>query len=72
MTMREAIQIDRYIENGGDACPYCGSNDIEAGVREYAGKYMYQEITCNACGKFWDATFKLVSIIERENEAGQY
>jgi transposase-like protein len=50
----------RYVEHKGLACPYCGSNDLEAGIMDADGGYAWQPVTCNGCDREWQDRYKLV------------
>ena len=55
---------DRYVDHGGVRCPYCGSDDIEAGAFEGDGSY--QNVVCHKCDKRWRDVYSLVDIEEIE------
>ena len=58
-----AIEVikEKYIENGGTNCPHCGSDDIEAGERDFDGSQGWQNIICK-CGKEWTDVYTLTGI----------
>ena len=58
-TMGSAIQ-KRFLKNGGCACPYCGEEiSIEGEGVEVVHGGAVQRLSCNECGKFWDAIYRL-------------
>lgn len=52
-----------YLKHGGAKCPYCESNDIEAGHMEWTSSgSAFQEVNCNDCGKEWKDLYNLTSV----------
>jgi len=49
-----------YIEGSGVRCPFCKSDDIEAGP--FDGETSSCPVTCNRCGKEWDDCYTLTGI----------
>ena len=52
----------RYIDAMGDFCPYCHSDNIEAG--EWYMQGAYQDVHCKTCGKTWHDVYELTRINE--------
>lgn len=57
-------QIQDYVRNGGEKCPYCGgiiegihAPNVDAGSAS-------QEVACIDCGKDWIDVYQLVSLHE--------
>lgn len=54
--------IKRYIDGGGTACPFCDSDDIEAGPLEADGRSASGLVECHACGECWREVFTLSAV----------
>jgi hypothetical protein len=52
-----------YLDNRGMHCPFCDSDDIEAGPAE-ADELLTQQVRCNACTKQWRDYYELVGYEE--------
>ncbi len=58
-------QINEYVKSGGEACPYCGSKEIEGlGNMEMDGDYAWMIIQCQHCNMEWQDSYRLVGILE--------
>ncbi len=51
-----------YIDCGGARCPFCGSDDIEAGRLEADADSAWGPVTCTACGREWQDVYFLGAI----------
>ena len=51
-----------YLENGGQKCPVCKSENISADKTEIDGSQGYANVDCRDCGATWTDIFKLVGI----------
>lgn len=51
-----------YIEAGGVRCPYCESQELDAGKGEFDAGVAWVIVTCTVCGKEWHDVFHLVTI----------
>ncbi len=56
-------QIKDYIEDPNH-CPFCNSEDIEAGDYDFEGREVWSEVRCNACKKRWRDTYRLKEVEE--------
>ncbi|MDR3638632.1 MAG: hypothetical protein P4L84_32805 [Isosphaeraceae bacterium] len=54
--------VKEYVEGGGTRCPYCHSEDIEAGPLEADGDSASGTVECLACGKQWREVFTLSAV----------
>ena len=52
-------KFGQYVHNDACVCPFCGSDDIEAGPMEEAA---CQPVRCNACGEEWEDIYQLVGV----------
>ena len=59
-------QIQKYVEDGGVHCPYCGSTDLDCSLMNQDGPIAFQEISCNGCDKQWTDIYKLVDMTPTE------
>ncbi len=57
-------QIQKYVEEGGVSCPYCGDADIEGGFVEIESGGASQKITCPACDRSWRDEYRLARLVE--------
>jgi hypothetical protein len=55
---------EKYLKERGSTCPYCGSQDIDAGKLEADGDYAWCITTCNTCHKSWEDIFTLTDVNE--------
>lgn len=61
MKTAEAIQ-QWYLDNKGNYCPICESEQIEARDVEVAGVTAVQEVVCHACKSHWLDKFTLTEL----------
>jgi transposase-like protein len=53
-----------YLESGGNYCPVCRSEDIEAtGGFDFEGGYVYENIVCNNCNSEWTDEYTLTGLL---------
>ena len=53
-TILKHDEIDKkYLNNGKDACPYCGSKDIDADDTHSEGDMVYETMICEDCDFKW-------------------
>ena len=58
-------KIRDYIDNNGNACLYCESDDIAAvGGVDVEDGVGTQAVKCNTCKKTWNDVYRLVNISE--------
>ncbi len=55
---------EKYLQANGEICPYCGSNEINAGSRDSESNLIIQSVECRDCGRQWTDIFKLVNVLE--------
>ena len=53
---------DRYLKDGGNHCPYCGSDDIEAGPIQFDND-LNAKVTCLTCWKTWTEFYKVSDVM---------
>jgi hypothetical protein len=51
-----------YVNSGGARCPFCGSEDIEAGHVEAGADSAWGPVTCTACDGEWQDVYFLGAI----------
>ena len=54
----------KYIENGGNCCPHCGSGDLEGGAVEIDSRIAWQKVWCLECDHSWIDNYTLTSVTE--------
>ena len=56
--------MEEYVRNEGNACPFCGSESIETrGSIESDSGVCWQDVACAECEKAWQDVYKLHSYI---------
>ena len=60
-----------YVNSGGARCPFCGSDDIEAGPLEADADSAWGPVTCTACGREWQDVY-LLGAIDLTDKNGQH
>jgi hypothetical protein len=60
--MLSGKQKKAYVKSGGVRCPYCQSQDIEAGKGVFDTGIAWLTVTCNACQEQWHEIFHLKTI----------
>ena len=55
-------QVREYIRGGGNQCPHCKSEEIEAGQSDFEAGVCWQVVRCPACGESWHDVYHLVAI----------
>jgi formate dehydrogenase maturation protein FdhE len=48
-----------YLENNGNACPNCDSQEISASVVEFDDTTAWREVVCDECGSTWADVYQL-------------
>ena len=56
----------KYVENGGETCPFCGSIDIESDTLSVDGNVAYANVLCENCNEEWIDVFTLTGIDKAE------
>ncbi len=46
-------------------CPYCGSEDIDAGEWDWDNEHTCQEVRCRKCEQVWCDVYQFVGIEEK-------
>jgi hypothetical protein len=64
--------VAKYVKGDGAQCPYCGSENIQAGDTdtEQGGKYQQVECLNPECGASWVDVFHLVGIMPGTDDDG--
>lgn len=52
----------KYLGGLAARCPFCGSDQIEAGKHEFESIFAWQRVSCHACGEEWDEVFTMTHI----------
>jgi transposase-like protein len=60
-------QIDKYVEQGGTSCPYCGSDQLQYGNEDLEAGAVYQRVSCLRCNRRWTDSYTLTNLIEDED-----
>ena len=58
-------QKKEYLENSV-LCPFCKSDDIETGQRDFGNNQIWQNVWCHDCGKRWQDIYTLTNVEEDE------
>jgi hypothetical protein len=62
--MLTKTQKKTYVRQGGSACPYCGSEQIEADSYDHEAGAISQLVNCLECDSYWYDEYTLTGIIE--------
>jgi len=57
------IDKNKYIENGGNICPYCGSEHIDSGIITFETE-ISATVVCYDCNKVWKDIYKICDVEE--------
>jgi hypothetical protein len=60
-------QKDKYLAEGAQACPICGSADISGQSFESEATEVWQNVDCRTCGEGWRDVYAL-SFVETDDE----
>tara|TARA_Y100000034_G_C6646851_1_gene282998 strand:- start:303 stop:512 length:210 start_codon:yes stop_codon:yes gene_type:complete len=55
-------QKQNYLDKKGCVCPFCGSENIEAGPLEADGMVAWSSVGCDDCEKTWQDEYNLVNV----------
>ena len=58
--MEKILTSKKYLENCGNICPVCRSQNISAGNHEPSSNEVWFEVTCKNCGATWQDVYELV------------
>jgi hypothetical protein len=47
----------KYIDDGGGSCPYCGDGDYYGDSFECESSTVWQNLTCLACHRTWQDVY---------------
>jgi len=59
----------KYLEQGGLACPFCGTWDIEGGSMDFDAGEIAQRISCHQCSEQWTDVYKLAAVADPDSGA---
>ena len=59
-----------YFRSSGNACPFCSSRDIEAGVLESDGMVAWADVECIACKHTWQDVWTMIDMTEVRDADG--
>lgn len=55
-----------YVDDFGVSCPFCHSEDIEAGSWDFGVGEFWQDVRCNSCRNMWVDIYRLTGVEEYE------
>jgi hypothetical protein len=58
---------EAYLEDGGNHCPHCGSENISGGHGVFGYGYYWRTVECGDCMATWTEEFKLVAVLFDED-----
>jgi len=61
---------EQYVKSNGVTCPFCDSQNITGSELNWKNKYLYQDVTCNACYNEWIDEYKLVGYLQYDDQSG--
>lgn len=56
-----------YLESPNH-CPWCGSDNIEAGASDFDANYGSLDVSCHTCGKDWQDIYTLTGVYDPKTE----
>jgi len=63
-------KVLEYLANGGSACPYCGSEEIQGIFRSYSSEgLLFFKCECFTCLHEWEEQYTLTNITPHESMA---
>lgn len=62
-------QQSEYIENGGNACPFCGEGNFDCGSIDIEAGFAFQNLRCSNCNRSWHDIYTLTGVEEEESYA---
>jgi hypothetical protein len=60
-------QAKKYLEQGGIACPFCGSWDIDGGSMNFESGEIAQRISCHECNERWTDVYRLAAVADADS-----
>lgn len=60
--------IEKYLKAKGVRCPYCGSEDLNAGGVEVDAGEALQDVRCLSCDESWTDVYELKNAIFKTEE----
>ena len=66
MALSNPKDVEKYIENRGASCLYCGSHSLTGGPFTAEGGEAWQVIFCEECGSEWQDVYTLVQVVDME------
>ena len=64
---KKRFKEKKYMERGGNICPYCSSEDIDGERIEADGNIAWTQVNCNNCGSIWRDLYNLIGVEEVQN-----
>lgn len=52
----------KYLNQGANYCPYCGSDHISGGHGEFDDTSCWREVECESCHKTWTEHFMMIAV----------
>jgi len=59
--------LHKYFEHSGCVCPFCGKEGVQAGDNDFEGNYVWQNVSCDECGKEWTDQYRMDGICVEED-----
>lgn len=53
----------KYLEQGGNNCPNCGSVSFKGGFVQIDGDSAWQAVSCNDCDTSWEDQYTLTNVV---------
>lgn len=57
----------KYLKDGGNHCPYCGSDEVWSGYIRHDDE-LWAPVHCEICEKIWKDIYKLARVEECHDE----
>jgi RNA polymerase subunit RPABC4/transcription elongation factor Spt4 len=63
-------ELERYIEEDGTFCPFCGSEKLDWKSLEFDDLYPTQKVFCRTCGREWEDEYKIINFYWVQKDDG--
>ena len=60
--INKSADFTNYVKEGGGACPWCESMELDGSGFEFEGNQVWQKITCGDCHNEWIDVFRLSTV----------
>ena len=66
--MQERTSPEEYVKNDGENCPWCGTNNLEAGAPNVSLTLIHLPVHCLDCNTQWYDEYRLTGYLVDEEQ----